>query len=249
MEQENNKVKIITIENLSYKYPDGTLALDNISVDIFSGDAVAVLGQNGSGKTTLLLTISGVMGEKLPIKLSFCQCDSKNNKMIFSNIGFLFQNPDDQLFSLTVQEEIAFALLNLGLSQSEIKDRIDNIYMKLKINVPLEKEIMKLSFGQKRKIALASILVYEPQLILLDEPTSGLDPRSVDELVDILLQLKNNDKTMVFSTNDLSFVGEVSNKVLILTSEHKLEVFGNTQEILSNKELLFRNNLIRKIGL
>ncbi len=238
--------QIIKIENLTYRYPDGTLALDNISVDIFRGDTVAILGQNGSGKTTLLLAISGVLEDKLPVKLFFNHNSLEDKKRVFSKIGFLFQNPDEQLFSLTVKDEIAFGLLNLGLSKSQIKEKIDNIYVKLKINIPLEKEIMKLSFGQKKKIALASILVYEPQLILLDEPTSGLDPKSVDELVDILFQLKDGNKTIVFSSNDLDFVKEVSNKALILTYEHKLAVFDDTQKILSNKELLFSNNLIRK---
>lgn len=243
---KNDKVPLIRLEDLSYRYPDGTLALDSVSLDIFEGDMIAIGGQNGSGKTTLLLVIAGVFGEGLPIERRFKQNIGKNKNDIFTNIGFLFQNPEDQLFSLTVEDEIAFALINLGLSKSEIKDRIDNIYEMLKIDIPLNKEIIKLSFGQKKKIALASILVYEPQLILLDEPTFGLDSRSIDEVVDILFRLNNANKTIVFSSNDLNFVREVANKVLILTAEHKVGMFGSVNDVLSNKEFLFNNNLIRK---
>lgn len=246
MEIKNTRIPLIKIENLTYKYPDGTLALDNVSAEIFKGETIAILGPNGAGKTTLLLAIAGVLGKNLPIKLNFLQNDLEDKDNVFSNIGFLFQNPEDQLFCLTVEEEIAFGLMNLGFSKTQIKNKIDQIYRMLKIDISPDKEITKLSFGQKRKVALASILVYEPPLLLLDEPTFGLDPKSVDELITILFNLKNENKTILFSTNDLDFANDVANKALVLTSEHKVGIFEDVKEVLLNKEFLYTNNLIRK---
>jgi cobalt/nickel transport system ATP-binding protein len=161
-------------------------------------------------------------------------------------IGFLFQNPDDQILSMTVKEEISFALENMGYKHQQIEEKLDNIVHKLNIDFSLEKEVIKLSFGQKRKVALASILIYEPEILLLDEPTAGLDPKNIDELVEIIYKINEEGKTILIATNDIDFAKDISSYVILLKKDHTLGYKGKTSEVISNSQLLYENNLIRR---
>ncbi|MFN7181540.1 MAG: energy-coupling factor ABC transporter ATP-binding protein [Planctomycetota bacterium] len=241
--QDNNKSIIVRIENFTYKYPDGTVALQNINLIIEEGETLCVLGPNGAGKTTLLLAIAGAFGNIPQIEVYPGKIIDKND---FSKIGFLFQNPDDQLFSLRVKDEIAFALHNLKIPHQQILERVTEIMSKLNLNISDDKEVINLSFGQKRKVALASILVYCPDLLLLDEPTYGLDPRSIDEFEQIIKQLQAENKTIVIATHDVDFAKQVSSKAAVLSEDHKLVAYGQANTIFSDIHLLYRSNLIRR---
>ncbi len=241
----NSNNSLIKIEKLTYRYADGTLALEDIDMVVQKGETVSVIGQNGAGKTTLLLAISGALGNIPQVNLYFNEVDN-DNKSKFSKIGLLFQNPDDQLFSLIVEDEIAFALHNLKIAKEQVRQKVLKIMSDLKLDIPLDREVMKLSFGQKRKVALASILIYNPELLLLDEPTYGIDPKSLDELVELLNRLRSEGKTTIIATHDISFAKEVSSKVAVLSESHRLIAYADPNTIFSNLDLLYTNNLIRR---
>lgn len=230
--------KIIEVKNLSYTYPDGKEALKEISFEIKNKEKVAVVGANGSGKTTLLFCLVGLLDYKGEIKI-FGEDVKKNAKEVRKKIGFVFENPDDQLFNLTVYDDVAFVLKQLKVSEEEIKKKVEEVLEKLNLKGFEGRQPYHLSYGEKKKVCLATALVNSPQILILDEPTSNLDPASKRELVEIL---KNINTTQIVSGHDLNFVKEVADRVIILNNGYIVK--DAEISVLEDKNLLLRTRLM-----
>ena len=230
----------ISIDNVVYKYPDGFKAIDNISININKGEKVGLIGSNGAGKTTFLQLIIGALNlNSGSIILDDITLSKKNIKEIRKKVGYIFQDSDNQLFMNKVYEDISFGLRNMNLSSAEIKDRVSNISKYLDIEDILDKNIYKLSGGQKKLVAIAGILVMNPSLILMDEPSVALDPKARRKLINILKEL---DETILIASHDLDMILDVCDRV-ILIDNGKLVVDGVSKEILTNEDLLESSNL------
>ena len=178
---------MINIKDLNIKYPDGTKALNNLNLDINDNENIGLLGANGAGKSTLFLSMLGVIPiDEGSITINDSEVNKSNINKIRKEVGLIFQNPDDQLFSSTVYEDVAFALNNLNMNKDEVKNIVYDILNKLGIYQLKDKAVYKLSGGEKRSACIASILVQNPNIILFDEPTSYLDRKSKRKLIEII---------------------------------------------------------------
>lgn len=234
------------IEQLSYRYEDGTLALDNVSTYFAKGKRTALLGTNGSGKTTLLLHLNGIL-EPSAGKVYFeneplnYKIDSLRN--LRKRIGYVFQDPNDQLFAPTVKQDVSFGPLNLGLSVDEVKKAVNEALETVGMSQFINKPPHFLSLGQKKRVALAGVLAMHPEVIVMDEPTSNLDPIASSELLHLLLRLnKEHGITLIMATHDVDMVPLYANKLCIL-SDSKIVVEGSPKEIFSNSDLIRKVNL------
>ncbi len=243
------------LTGVSFGYADGIEALRGLDLRIEAGEKVAVLGANGSGKSSLLRLLNGLAFPAEGTVRSFGDqlTERALNDERFAHgfrrrVGFLFQNPDSQLFSSTVREEIAFGPLHMGLPSHEIDQRIEDLVGTLGIAHLLERPPYRLSGGEKKKVAIASVLAVNPDALLLDEPTGGLDPRSQQWMVDLIVKLNRAGKTIVTATHDLTFVPVIADRVVVLSEEHEVAAVGPAREILSNGDLLTRVNLIHEHG-
>lgn len=231
---------MLKIEQLKVNYPDGNQVLDEVSFQINENETIGVVGANGAGKSTLLMSIVGLL---LPIAGSITidgtEVNKKNLKLIRERIGIVMQDPDDQLFMPTVYDDIAFGLRNYGVNEETIKNRIDYIMKTLDIERLKLQHTQKLSGGEKRIVAIATVLAMEPSLILFDEPTSFLDPKTRRNLMKLL---KNITTSKLIATHDLDMALELCNRVIIL-KEGKVFATGLASEILRNEELLLNAGL------
>ena len=230
---------MLKIENLHYTYEDGTPALNGIDLEIERGAFLAVLGSNGSGKTTLIKHLNGLLHPTLGrVLLDGKPVESVEDKEIFSRIGIVFQDPNDQLFASTVEEDVAFGPTNMGLGPQEIKERVHKALHQVGMQDYARKGIHALSHGQKKRICIAGILAMEPQVIILDEPTAGLDPMGVHTLMHLLEDLnKKEGITMIMATHVVDLVPLFMSKIAILSKGQVLrcgtpeEVFGDPEAI------------------
>lgn len=230
---------IIQISSLCFTYPDGTTALDGISLEVYEDECVGLVGPNGAGKTTLLLHLNGILTGKGRVVIDGTEVSRKNLREIRQNVGIVFQDPEDQLFSPTVFDDVAFGPLTMGLSQAEVFSRVDGALEDAGL-VGLEKKAPQyLSFGQKKKASLASILSMRPRVIALDEPTSNMDPRSRRRFLQLI---KNLDATKILSTHDMESVRELCSRVVIL-DEGRVVAEGEAESILSNGKLMESHGL------
>jgi len=241
------------LQSASFAYADGTPALRDITLRIGQGEKVAVLGANGSGKSTLLRLLDGLhfaasgRVEAFGLEVSERALRSPaHSARLRRRVGFVFQNPDAQLFSTTARDEIAFGPLQLGLPAAEIERRIADVAALLEIGHLLDRPPFRLSGGEKKKVAVASVLAAGPDAILLDEPLGGLDPRSQRGMVDLFVRLHRAGKTLVTATHDLTAVAELADRVVVLNEEHGLEAEGPAGTVLGDLELLTRVNLIHE---
>ncbi|WP_292663191.1 ABC transporter ATP-binding protein [Nitratifractor sp.] len=232
---------MIEVRNVSYRYDD-VLALERVGLQIDKGERVAVLGSNGSGKSTLLRILAALYfptkGEYLFHKV---KVDKKYAKRLRPDVGILFQNPDAMIFNPTVYDEIAFSLREFGFE--DIEERIDRIAETFGVRNLLDKSPLKLSGGEKQKVILASILAYEPELLLLDEPTTAMDPRTTGWLIDLLSEL---DTTIVLATHDLSVAYESCRRAVVLDESHRVVYDGDMESLMEDLDLLVQANLIHK---
>ncbi len=241
------KTALLELKGVCYSYPDGTEALNNIDLTIYRGEKVAVIGPNGAGKTTLLKILDGlVLPTKGVAKIFGMPLNKKilNSKKMYNvrkRLGFVFQDPDVELFSATVWDDIAFGPLHLNLSHKEIDKRVEETLKLLNIENLKDKHPYNLSGGEKRKAAIAAVLSVDPEVLLLDEPTADLDPRSKAEVIDIINELNKTGKTIVTATQDMDIVPELADRVYVLNKELMAE--GTPKEIFSDIEMLKRNNL------
>ena len=235
----------LSINNLSFEYPDGYKALNNISLNLNEKERLGILGPNGAGKTTLLLHLNGILGSlDGEISIDGLSYTEENIKKIRKSVGLVFQDPDDQLFMPTVLEDVMFGPRNFGHSFDEAKSLSLQALEQVKMLDFIDKAPHHLSFGQKRKVAIASVLASKPNLIVLDEPSSNLDPASRRELIEIL---KSLEITIILVTHDLPMALEVCERSLIL-NQGKIEIIDSTYNILTNEKIMKENRLELPFG-
>ena len=225
---------MLTINNVTVEYPDGTKAINNLSLNVKSGEKLALIGANGAGKSTLMLAIEGILDSTGEIKIGDLVVNSKNIVKVRRQVGMLFQNPDDQLFMATIYDDIAFGPRNAGLDEESVKYRVEDRLKLLNIEHLKDKTALKLSGGEKRMAALATVLAMKPSVMLLDEPTAFLDPKARRNLINVLNSLPH---TMLIATHDLAFAKEVCREAVVI-KDGNFFAKGNCDEILYNQELM-----------
>lgn len=241
---------MIELSKVTYSY-SGIPALNDISLNIAKGEAIALMGPNGSGKSTVLKLINGIISpnrgsyrfnseEITHKKLQ----DAEFAKSFHQKIGFVFQNSDTQLFCADVYDEIAFGPRQMGLSESETDKRVNDCLDLLNIQDFKHRPPYQLSGGEKRKVAVACVLSLNPEVLVLDEPMNGLDPRTQRWLVEFLVKLNKAGKTLITSTHNLELVQEISSRAILFDENHKIAADMPTAELLENIDLLKSVNLV-----
>jgi cobalt/nickel transport system ATP-binding protein len=240
------------VKNLSYSYEGPVPALSSIDLVIHPGEIVALLGSNGCGKSTLLKILDGLYYPSSGTVIAFgtglsedAFRDESFNSHFRARVGFLFQDSDVQLFLPTVQEELAFAPLQMELSSHEVKQRVDQALHELDIEPLRDRAPHQLSSGEKKKVALASLLTLVPEIWLMDEPSAGLDPRSVAWLIDFIYLQHQTGKTIVIASHDLDLIRAVADRVYVMDETHSVIAEGITKDVLNDPALLRQANLIR----
>jgi len=235
----------IQVTNLSYRYHDGTEALRGVSFTVTQGECVALLGPNGSGKSTLLLHLNGLLPEKLgrngAVRILGEAITPENVETIRRQVGLVFQDPDDQLFCPSVAEDVAFGPRQLGLSEAEVRLRVETALAQAGLAGFGRRATHHLSHGEKRRACLAGVLACEPAVLVLDEPTSDLDPRGRREFKALLRQIK---ATKVIATHDLELVVELCSRAIVL-DRGEVVAEGPAAELLDNEELMLAHGLER----
>jgi cobalt/nickel transport system ATP-binding protein len=231
----------ITVEDVAYTYPDGRQALDGVTLSLSAGECVAVLGPNGAGKTTLLLCLAGVLTpQRGRVRLSDIDpCDARWRSRLPATLGLLFSDSDDQLFCPTTREDVAFGLRNQGKSWAEAQPLVDAVLKELGLNDLAERSPHRLSTGEKRRVALAGLLVMAPAILLLDEPTSGLDPRGRRQLIDTLRQLP---QTRLIATHDVELALDLCPRA-ILMDQGRVWADMETTALFQQRALLAEHGL------
>ena len=241
---------VYEIKQASFAYDGKQAALENIDLTILAGECVVILGANGCGKSTLLKLLDGLYFPTQGSMSAFGQPlteaalrDDETNFAFRRRVGLVFQDTDVQLFSPSVLDELAFAPLQLGIPREEVIQRVESALEMLRIEKLRDRAPHRLSGGEKRRVALASVLTLNPDVWLLDEPTTGLDPRSQSWLVDFILQQRQVGKTVITATHDLVIAEQVATRIFVFNEEHRIEATGDPQEILRDHDLLHRCNL------
>jgi len=229
----------LRIDRLSFNYPDGHQALRDISLVISSGETVGLVGPNGAGKSTLLLHFNGILHSNGSVQAFGMSATGKNLKIIRKKIGLVFEDPNDQLFSPTVFDDVAFGPINMGLSEEEVQQRVSRALNWVGMSGYEPRSPHHLSMGEKKRIAIATVLSMEPEALVFDEPTSNLDPRSKWALTELLMQLP---MTKIISTHDLDIVRRLCQRTILL-DEGRIIADGPTATILSNLPLLEAHGL------
>ncbi len=246
----NAGAPVFAVDAVSYSYREAE-ALAGVSLTIESGERVVLLGANGSGKSTLLKMLDGLifpdtgrihaMGRELT---KDALGDDGFSREFRRRVGFVFQNSEAQLFSPSVREEIAFGPLHLGLPLEEVERRVEDTLHIMGLEQLAERAPYNLSGGEKKKVALASVLAISPDVFLFDEPTAGLDPKTQSFLERLILDLSEAGKTIITATQDLRLAAETADRVIVLGEDHRLAGTGPAAEILDDRGLLLRSNLI-----
>jgi cobalt/nickel transport system ATP-binding protein len=230
----------LTITDLWYAYPDGHSALKGISLHIGPGEKVGLVGSNGAGKSTLLLHLNGILQGSGEIEVDGHLVVPENLGPIRSAVGLVFQDPDDQLFSPTVFEDVAFGPLYMGLPEEQVRRRVEAALESVGMEGRSGRVPHRMSLGEKKLVSIATVLAMKPRMLALDEPTAALDARSRRRLTRVLQQL---EETIVVATHDLSFVSEVLERTIVM-DDGRLVADGPTQSILSDSQLLREHGLI-----
>ena len=229
----------IDIQALTYTYHDGRQALNKVSLHVRPGEKVALVGPNGAGKSTLLLHLNGILQGEGKVHIMGQGIDEANLARIRGQVGLVSQDPDDQLFSPTVFEDVAFGPLYAGLAEEEIRRRVDWALAQVGADEYAERVSHHLSVGEKKRIAIASVLSMKPEILVLDEPTAGLDPRTRRRLMGLLLELP---QTMLIASHDMWMVAEICPRTVIL-DEGQVVADGPTEELLSDATLMEAHGL------
>ena len=229
----------IEVQNLSYAYPDGRRALQGVSLSVQAGEKVALVGPNGAGKSTLLLHLNGILRGQGTVRVMGHEVAEPHLARIRAQVGLVFQDPDDQLFSPTVFDDVAFGPLYARLAQEEVRRRVAWALAQVGLEEYAERLSHHLSLGEKKRAAIASVLSMRPEILALDEPTAGLDPRARRRLVGLLRELP---QTMLAATHDLRLVAEVFPRTAVLDGG-RVVADGATDELLADGRLLEAHGL------
>jgi cobalt/nickel transport system ATP-binding protein len=230
----------LDVRGLAFAYPDGHQALFGVDLTVQRGERVALLGPNGAGKTTLVLHLNGIFTAGLgSVCVGGLEVRKENLQEVRRRVGIVFQDPDDQLFMPTVRDDVAFGPANLGIGGSELEARVGKALAQVGMSDAVDRPPHHLSFGQRRRVAVATVLAMEPEILVLDEPSSNLDPASRRELADIVRSL---DVTVLMVTHDLPYALELCARSVIL-SEGIIVADGPTREILADRDLMRSHRL------
>ena len=236
--------KLIEIENLSFSYPDGRQVLHNINLSIGRGETVALIGPNGAGKSTLLLHLNGILRSNGTVRLNGVPVEDKNLKWVRSKVGLVFQDPEDQLFSPTVFDDVAFGPINMGYPADEVRRRVTQALEWVGMRGYEGRSPHHLSVGEKKRIAIATILSMDPEVLVIDEPTANLDPRGKWALIELL---KGLPMTKIVASHDLEMVEALCERTIVL-DEGKVVADDSTSSIMSNITLLENHGLAKNTG-
>lgn len=230
----------IRVENLSYHYPDGRVALDGVDLNIAPGERVAILGPNGAGKTTLMLHLNGALSASSgTVEIGGMALNRKNLREIRRRVGVVFQDPDDQLFMPTVAQDVAFGPANFGVTGDALAERVQAALEIVSMTQHADRSPAHLSGGQRRRAALATVLACEPEILVLDEPSANLDPVARRELAETLATLS---ATMVIVTHDLPYAAQLCERAIVLDSG-VVVADDSVTAVLSDRELLAAHRL------
>ena len=245
MENNDHMRYLISVRKLSYSYPAQAKAIDDISFDVAEGEKVAFIGPNGAGKSTLITLLNGVLVGEGSIKICGEILHKKSVKFIRSKIGIVFQNPDDQLFSPTVFEDVAFGPMNLGMKESKIASRVETALSEVGLSGYDQRSSMQMSYGEKKLVSIATILSMNPEIIALDEPTSNLDPFHRRKIIE---WIKRSNRTVLIATHDLDMLAETVQRILII-KDGRIKTEGPAMEILTDQKKLEMYHLELPLGL
>jgi cobalt/nickel transport system ATP-binding protein len=230
---------VLQVHDLHFSYHDGLAALRGVSFEMCEGEKVALVGPNGAGKSTLMLHLNGILSGHGEVMVGGNRLTRDNLPVIRSMVGLVFQNPDDQLFSPTVFEDVAFGPLHMGLPMDEIESRVKSALEAVRMSGFRDRLSHHLSVGEKKRIAIATVLSMDPQILILDEPSAGLDPRGRRTLINLLHELPI---TMLVSTHDMKLVQELFPRTIVM-DEGQIVADSQTKDILQNEELLTAHGL------
>ena len=233
--------ELLRIDNLSYQYPDGQQALKNINLTIYRGDSLALVGPNGAGKSTLILHFNGIIRSNSSVKFLGEPIGDKNLKQVRSKVGLVFQNPDDQLFSPSVFDDVAFGPINMGYDEAKVCHAVTKALDMVGMSGFERRSPHHLSIGEKKRIAIATVLSMSPDVLVIDEPSSSLDPKGKWDFIDFLKTLPG---TKVIVSHDLELVEALCSRMVIM-EKGAIVADGLTAEMLSDRQLLVRYGLSR----
>jgi cobalt/nickel transport system ATP-binding protein len=237
---------LVEVKDLHYRYPDGTSALRGVSFRITHGEAVAIIGANGAGKSTLLLQLNGcLLPQAGTVRIGDLPLNRKTLLHVRRTVGMVFQDPDDQLFMPLVYDDVAFGPLNLGLPAEEVEERVESALATVGASHLKDRPPYRLSGGEKRAVAIASVLSMSPSILVMDEPTAALDPKTRRHLIQLL---KTFNHTLIIATHDLDLVLDLCSRAIVF-KEGLIVADGPTLEILQNQELLDSSSLEKPLRL
>lgn len=231
---------LLELQGVSYRYPDGSVGLDGCSLSIPRGSRTALLGANGAGKTTLFLHLNGIIRPQSGT-VFYCGAPLDYSRQglhrLRSKVGLVFQNPDNQLFSASVREDISFGPMNLGLEKDTVKNRVEEALHAVGMTACAEKPVHNLSYGQKKRVCIAGVLAMRPEILIMDEPMAGLDIRMQKELMALLNKLHDQGITILMSTHDIDFANAWSDHICLM-SQGTSVITCTTSELAEKRHLL-----------
>lgn len=240
---------VLEVNGLNYSYPNGRRALNDVQFSVTRGEIIGIVGPSGAGKSTLLLHLNGLLPQNLPtangsanraaVQVAGLNVGREHVSEVRRLVGFLFQDPDDQLFCPTVRDDVAFGPLNLGLTHAEVEARIAESLAAVRLEGYERRSTLQLSLGERKRVCLAGVLACQPLILALDEPFSNLDPRARRTLVDVLVRFEGSQ---LIATHDLDVVAELCTRVIVL-DEGKIRADGPSSDVLSDRALMDRHGL------
>jgi cobalt/nickel transport system ATP-binding protein len=237
----DSREPLLIVEDLRFNYPDGHTALLGASLQVRRGEKVALVGPNGAGKSTLMLHLNGILAGQGLVEVAGLAVTKPNLPLVRARVGLVFQNPDDQLFSPTVFEDVAFGPLHMGLPERDVRARVERALDQVGMRAYSGRLSHHLSVGEKKRIAIATVLAMDPEILIFDEPSAGLDPRARRVLINLLRELP---LTMLVSTHDMLMVRELFPRMVIM-DEGRIVADGPTAKLLDDGALLEAHGLER----